>query len=351
VDIAASPRRTTMLEHTQPLACRGVILNGYLLLIGNFSQHARELSDELGPLGGTDAHFFELMRASFQKIQALHRGKLQMHEALRGEPEDLKLLTRLRSHLDALRTQVIEPLDPGGSPSVPAVGQLREIGQRAERICRAAAADRRLAQQRYADALSVFTRVETVRYAVVSVDMVEYSKFARERQLHEGAPGLFTFNESIQSRIEAAMRRVKADPGTIPAYNTGDGALFFCRAGAEQAVGFAQAFQLEAAETNRAAVAQGGASRRFRIGITTGDVSLQLKLNPSGGIWGFAAAGVAIIDAVRIQAACAPGGVYVDATTHAALPPARQAGFKRGAQAEAKIHERVTLEVYVWTPE
>lgn len=51
----------TPLENAQPLACRCVILNGYLLLVGSIGQIARELAKESGPINGADAAYFRVI--------------------------------------------------------------------------------------------------------------------------------------------------------------------------------------------------------------------------------------------------------------------------------------------------
>jgi class 3 adenylate cyclase len=343
-----SPR--TNLEAAQPLACRCVILNGFLLLVGWFGTIGIELSDELGPVdaAGGDSNYFRLIRQYFEKLRAIHDGKLLMHEALQGKPEDTKLLRRLKGHIDALEKDLVRPLAklPRGKA---AIKRIRQLGEATRKICTAANNDLQTADLRFAEALSISTRPRPARYAVVSVDMVEYSKHALDRETQEGIEGLFALNVSIRQRLRRSIEAAGKDPASIPIYDSGDGALLFLEEGAVTAVQLAQCFQNDAASKNHEAVDK-GESRRFRIGIATGDVCMQFEYNPAGSLWGFSAAGMAIVNAVRIQAACTQNCVVIDANTRECLPASLQKQYRECRPVLPKKHERRAIKVFEWRP-
>lgn len=341
------------MESAQPLACRAVILNGYLLLVGWFGYLANELSDELGPIDpeGHDSSCFRLVEEIFKKINAIHDGKSMMHDALKGTSDDTRLLRRLKTHIDKIGQETVLPLRTLPPERTAAIIKIKQVGLATAAICTAAKSDLLEADRRFAQALSTSTPPQVEQYAVISVDMVDYSKFAVERETQEGIKGLFGFNQSIQERFKDAIKKAGGDPSEIPIYYSGDGALIYWKADVKKAVHCALAFQRDATARNEHTANVGAKPRRFRIGVATGPVCMQFQFNPAGSLWGFTCAGTAIINAVRIQTACKHSEVLIDETSHNDLPADLKALFKAGKPVKPKKAANRVIPVYCCAPD
>jgi len=74
---------------------------------------------------------------------------------------------------------------------------------------------------------------------------------------------------------------------------------------------------------------------------------LQAHSDISGRLLGFNAAGVTIIDAVRIQAKCREGEILVSKATFDDLPDDLKRRFNRPRPIKTKQHEKRAIEVRV----
>ncbi len=173
---------------------------------------------------------------------------------------------------------------------------------------------------------------QAVSQTVVVVDMVGYSTLARLLEENTGAPAVAQLNRQIQSMIQHALGLLSAPGKHSTMSHTGDGAiLLFDRA--QDAHCFARLLH-EIAQRHNQSRSEHSATRWFRIGIATGEIT---RLNLEAEDCGYA--GITIANAVRLEGAARPGEIIVDRTTFASLSPAMRALYAaesvvRGKRAE-----------------
>lgn len=170
---------------------------------------------------------------------------------------------------------------------------------------------------------------------VLELDLVGYSSEARRLQQGlNSAAAVAALNRQIQMFVDDALNAVRRPrDGTVMA-TTGDGAILVFDHPAD-AHRFAEALHAATALYNDGKVET--ARRVFRTGAATGDVELTPK--PGGG---FDMAGTTIADAVRLEAAGAPGHLLVDQDTFAALPADLRRQYKPPEQVKGKRDESYT---------
>ncbi|MGV3663471.1 MAG: hypothetical protein ACO1TE_25085 [Prosthecobacter sp.] len=322
-------------------------MNGYLLFVGVYGLIALELEDELGPEPAVDPAFHGAIKRQLEHLQAIHRGKAQMHEALIGQREDSALLHRLKQHIKSLETEVVLALGQVSGTPEEVKKRIQEIGRTCLKVCVSAEQDFLEAQQRFTKALSFETPDEIHRCTVVSVDMAEYTRHAIQRETQAGVADLHSLNRSIQRRLEEAINECGSDPARTFAYYSGDGALFYCLQTPETAVRFAICFQTNALKRNAATKEE---PYCFRVGVASGDVSMGRVHSVSGSVLSFSAAGVTIINAARLQAACPQNGILIDTQTFQALPQEERDHFVETNAVKPKGHENRQIEAYRWQP-
>ncbi len=172
--------------------------------------------------------------------------------------------------------------------------------------------------------------VNTLRMSVLSIDISRYGKRAQVlEEVLRDPKALLTLNLRIQEDFRAKL----ADLGIQDVYihPTGDGALIYFRE-PENAVRFAEAVQ-EANARER--------GPRFRVGIRTGEVALRRTIEDDDGrVVTFDAAGLPIIQAVRIESSSADDEVRICIDTWAGLPEDVQQRYQTSATVDGKSHER-----------
>lgn len=178
------------------------------------------------------------------------------------------------------------------------------------------------------------------RKTIVELDLVGFSDLARRFEQNLGVYAVEELKLTIQRFVDVALSSVGVSRHPTVITKKGDNALLaFDRA--DVAFSFVEAFYgaVEAHNCRFADPALAQIYKRwFRIGTATGDVVWRLERDGS-----YEASGVVIADAVRLEAACTPGELLVDAATFSALLPEQQRRFAGGTKV---VHGKHTTEVY-----
>lgn len=159
---------------------------------------------------------------------------------------------------------------------------------------------------------------QTLEKSITVVDLARYSDIAKNLEQQLGTTAVETLDAQIQSLVIKALAAVGAQLELTLVKNTGDGAILaFDKA--EKASHFGEELQRVAQSHNHGKdihIAQ----RHFRVGISTNEVVLKRKQTASDEFRGYEMAGLAIANAVRLEAACGTGEVLIDSDTWAELP-------------------------------
>jgi class 3 adenylate cyclase len=345
-----------MLDSIPLLACRSVICSGYVLLVGYFGNLTRELAEESGDgdeklrLGRFRRSFVQAIEKRLRHLGTIHTGKEEMHEALRGDEADMRLLRELGNAVRELKTKVIAPLKRLFSRSQNEDGRtIRD---------KTAIQNRKRAEQRLSEALVISHEGRTEQFSIICLDMVGYTNHARSREIQSGPHAVLELNRAIRDRLADTIRQALVEAGEIehlvPVQYLGDGAIVYLNAGPEKAVQIARSFQLDSMLRNRRAKGTKDKPWEFRIGVATGKVCLAMQHNPDGRLVEFSAGGEAIINAARLEKACKANGVRIDEATHTPLPDQpkrifRRVTNKKGRRTDGtKKHEQRTIPSWEW---
>ena len=173
----------------------------------------------------------------------------------------------------------------------------------------------------------------TLTGTVAVVDMVGYSSIAKILEENINAASVAELNQQIHTFIAHSLEQI---PGT-EAYRliakTGDGAIVLFQH-AEDGHRFGFQVHLSARE-HTGKRSESTAERWFRVGIATGDVNVTNASNVPCEY-----AGIAIANAVRLEASAKAGEIVVDANTFAKLSPESQALYGSEEIARGKHDER-----------
>jgi len=172
---------------------------------------------------------------------------------------------------------------------------------------------------------------------VVELDLVGYGDVCRTLEENIGVKVVAEFNNQIQGFVDTALSSVGAKRKRVVLATTGDGAILAFNQPPD-AHCFGTALHL-ATQAHNATRSTGLAQRWFRIGVATGELNERSRI---GG--GREIAGMAIVNAVRLETAARPGQVVVDIRTFASLSADVQAIYgpeetvvgKRGEQFAAR---------------
>jgi serine/threonine protein kinase len=167
---------------------------------------------------------------------------------------------------------------------------------------------------------------------IVELDLKGYSDLARDLEQNLGVLVVARLNEQIQGFVEAGLSALDRPPHCAVLGTAGDNA-FVVFERPEQAHRFARAFYAAVKAHNDSKTVE-SARRWFRLGAATGEICYTLRDGRSS------AAGMAISDAVRLEAAAQPGELLVDARTYAALPASMQAEYQDEETVPGKRKER-----------
>jgi class 3 adenylate cyclase len=167
---------------------------------------------------------------------------------------------------------------------------------------------------------------------VVGLDPMGYSDIARELEEHFSGELIATLNDQIQSFVDAGLRAVNLPREQAVMATTGDGTILVFDH-AEYAHHFAEAVH-EATQEYNATRTIASAKRWFRIGIATGDITVEHTADGGRQI-----TGLPIINAVRLEAVARIGEVLIDVATFTALPAELQTKYGGEEKVTGKRHE------------
>lgn len=343
------PNRTSESLPLHRLTCRGLICTLFRLMTRALRNEAREMAEEVGTGGAITVELHPSVNRLHSEVLAIWNAKWALHEVLQGDQEDVDLLHQAKMLMGELEEKVVHPLkrierEPSASAKT---ARIRALGRVASRIVRRGMRFHKQAEHRFREAL-LLSEVPSERAgAVVALDMARYSEFALDLEGSLDSRALFEFNSDIERRFRKAIQAVGGDPADTPLTYTGDGALVFF-ASPILAVQFALKVQADAFERNLNIRPSrgGGRRRRFRIGIRTGKYCMQAHRDVGGRLLGFSVAGVSVIDAVRIQSACAEDEILICGETRQGLPEALRKKFGRQSMVPTKPHERRVIRVW-----
>jgi class 3 adenylate cyclase len=306
---------------------------------------AREMVGELGP--ATAAAPDSLVRLHAE-VMAIWKAKWALHEVLQGEQEDVDLLHKARQLIREFEGRVMKPLKQHVDSERREIARIRKLGRLAAKIVLKATPHHKAAEKRFREALSIGEEPCQNEGVVVALDMARYSEFALDLEQFLNSRVLFEFNKDIQAQFKKAIRDVGGDPNDTHIVNTGDGALVFLP-NPDLAVRFAFAVQKDAFQRNLNIRPRAQRRRwRFRIGISTGKYCIQSYRDVGGRLLGFEAAGVTIINAVRIQTKCSAACILICDDAYKQLEKGLQRRFVRRFSIKAKRHERRSIVVWEW---
>ncbi|MCX6848526.1 MAG: hypothetical protein NTY98_06370 [Verrucomicrobia bacterium] len=347
-----------------PVACRGIIAGGYEMLSICFSVLSLELSSESGELnvGGRSAakkqFFLQNIEQLFAKLEAIHDGKLKMHDALNGDPMDATLLAKLGSHIDEVEMELLRPLKTFYLDSQTDVSRVHELGGKLARILECASPNAELANQRFADKLEIVTPPKQDEHSVICIDMHEYSKAARVAEAMDDAKSVYNLNLGIKNRvrtaIDNAIERV-TDRGSesFPINDRGDGVVVYVPKLPETAVRIAMNFQLDSVKRQHSVASLQTQPGRFRIGVAPGGVCLSMTHSPAYKLIEFSAGGTTIINAARFEQSCPVNAVLIDEKTYDRLSDELKNDFQEFSGVKLKDHEGQggdgSIKAWIWT--
>lgn len=160
---------------------------------------------------------------------------------------------------------------------------------------------------------------------VLQFDMVGSSDVARILGASLGPESIALLNQKVAQLSDTALHQIGTTRAQVQFAEGGDGSMF-AFGEPSQAFDFSQNF-LECCKRENSAIASSAMSSPwrfyFRVGAATGDMSWESR---GGGI--FVAAGLNIIDAVRLQDACRPGELFVDEKTFQGMSVEQQRAFE-----------------------
>jgi class 3 adenylate cyclase len=175
------------------------------------------------------------------------------------------------------------------------------------------------------------------RRTVVELDLIGYSTIAAEKEREGGVDKTLELNKQIQGFVDAGLRALRAHRLKTVFSTAGDSALLvFSRPSAAHT--FAQAVH-QATREHNLTHPEALDKRVFRVGVASGDVSIQNL--PRGGI---DVVGTTIAHAVRLEAKANPGGVLVDRATLLGLPNEQK--MKYGTREEIPGKRDEIFEAY-----
>jgi class 3 adenylate cyclase len=167
---------------------------------------------------------------------------------------------------------------------------------------------------------------------VVELDLVGYAAICDLLQDGGNVETVARLNDQIQGFVDAGLAGVGAERAITVMQTTGDGAILLFD-GAEVAHRFAAELHAAARDHNRTRHHSIG-KRVFRVGIATGE--LHVCPMPGGG---HSIAGMAIVNAVRLEQTAPPGGVLVDEATFSGLSPDQQRMYGPVVSVQVKPHD------------
>jgi predicted ATPase/DNA-binding winged helix-turn-helix (wHTH) protein len=168
--------------------------------------------------------------------------------------------------------------------------------------------------------LMEFTAKTVTIGTAVLVDLVGYSSIASVLEQSLGTNATAQLNQAVQELIDRGLVKAGASRSANVVTTTGDGALLLFEH-PEPAMAFAAALQEESRFYN-ATKSAGTAKRVFRIGMGTGEITIDPAAQGSAKV-----AGMAIVRAARMEGRADPGGALIDEPTWAASSPAVRATY------------------------
>ena len=303
-------------------------LVGYLLLetLSSFIRSAKmlayEISADVGPFAKSVASFRMISRDVKTRFDANLRAidQFRIRTEVEQVNEQLRLLEDLR---DRFATDVVAALGVARPPSEDkARTKVHRIGEELFSILRTA----ELQLDRMEFIVEGVTDLaggggEPVRRVVLALDVSKYSELAAVIEGAVGASGIAMLNKSIADLVVSCIEQIGVPVDDTLVLTLGDGAiLLFDEAG--NAWEFAKQLH-EQSEKANASMPSGGVPRWFRVGISSGDVVLE-KITRGGKFGGLTMAGMAIIEAVRLEEAGETGQVLITSNAHAELDRAER---------------------------
>jgi class 3 adenylate cyclase len=347
------PLSAEILQRARQTTCRTLVYLGFHQLTAPISNLALDLKREQGLGPRTVRGHRKNAEEILWNLERILASEAEVHRIVSPDTEDEKLLCKLHSFSSRFSEEIITRLKNCNKTRGRELQleQLREIGHRARRIRADLGGHLKRAKERVLELgltlstdATVSPGIDQRERSVVSIDMLAYSSHALVLdEYFQGPQGLHQYNRQLQRIFEEALTAAGADLAKTPSFNTGDGALVLLDS-AEVAVRFAVEVQKRAHRSNRG-VRDASRERRFRIGIATGDICVESKTDRTGAVLSFNAAGIPVIDAVRIQSACEPGAVWISDVTYNKLGKSRVL-FTSSDQAPGKEHEERKLSIY-----
>ncbi len=175
---------------------------------------------------------------------------------------------------------------------------------------------------------------------IVELDMARYSDIAKALQDKSGAREVMKLNRQIKKFVTDAIQSVDTPVKKTLLKTSGDGAIL-AFAESRQASLFGEILHKIAQAHNRTR-RRDLDQRHFRVGIAAGGVILDFPKSDDGEESSVDMAGMAISNAVRLEAACRTGEVLIDAGAWAMLPDREKKLYGSEEIVRGKRKERIS---------
>ena len=173
----------------------------------------------------------------------------------------------------------------------------------------------------------------TMRKTVVELDLMGYSDKAQVLEDTYGPKEVEKLNRRIQELVNRGLISVGIARESAIVSTTGDGAILVFEK-ADHAHEFAKAVH-EACQASGPDQDRLGGGMWFRIGAATGNLAISAGENGEQEV-----SGTAIVRAVRLEAATAPGQLLIDDATYEALDASLKGHYRGPTDVKGKRQER-----------
>lgn len=180
--------------------------------------------------------------------------------------------------------------------------------------------------------------LETGPKTVVCIDLFQYGRLSFILEDILDSRVVFKLNEEIEGFVRDCLSEVDPRPEDIVNEPRGDGAIMIFP-DAERALDFAEFLQQQSHLKNQA-VAVPAHRKFYRIGVSSGKLSLLKIRNRSGRIIRYRFAGTVVGRAVRLETGANTGAIMICEDTWGMISAERRERYTSLKQVPAKRHEK-----------
>lgn len=339
------------------LACKYIILTVCNTLSLGLATITKLLATESGPFARHPNSLAITIESLVDQIGLIVYGKSHIHSVLHGDEEDELLVSTIDAILQQIKVQLATPLRSliglpiAESEIRPKVRALSAIAANLHDQVRVLLVE---SETRFGSANSVHAKTfgdsglvweapTTEEWTVVSVDKVAYSSGALALESLENPRVLMEHNRAIVEHFETAIGNAGGKVSDVLVHESGDGALLYFK---DPSIAVRAGLEIHRlARKNSLRLPDPRWMSRYRIGIATGDVCISRQRWKDGRTISHRAGGVVIINAVRIQAECAPRELWACHRTVQRLDKELQDQFSPPETIGTKAHEERGISV------